>query len=146
MRYAIGAVLSGLFIVGLLLCCESVAPENSETVVFNKGYNAGFQMGTEETLRVAAEKGLGEFYYDESVGRQAFHWFVDGPAALPASADATSANPTASVLEDTGHQYIAKRTLTRHGSMRKHRAHKPREARVDAGPWMELTTLRGEGV
>ena len=144
MRYAIGAVLSGLFLVGLLLCCESVSPATPETTVFDKGYNAGFQMGTEETLKVAEEKGLGEFYFDESAGRQAFHWFVDVHRTRTESADGS--HPSASDLENAQHQYVAKRSLTRNGALRKHRANKLREARVDAGPWMELTALRGEGV
>jgi hypothetical protein len=143
MRYAIGAILSGLFIVGLLLCCESIAPAPSETTVFDKGYNAGFQMGTEETLKAAVDKGLGEFYFNESTGREAFRWFVDVRQTQGASADA---QPTASDSENAGHQYVAKRTLNRHGALRKHRGHKPREARVDAGLEMELTALRGEGV
>jgi hypothetical protein len=130
MRYAIGAILSGLFIVGLLLCCESIAPAPSEATVFDKGYNAGYQMGTEETLKVAVDKGLGEFYFNESAGREAFRWFVDIPKTQGGSANAADAQPSANDSENAGHQYVAKRTLTRHGALRKHRVQKPREARV----------------
>jgi hypothetical protein len=143
MRYAIGACLSGLFIVGLLLCCESLAPPPSEDFVFDRGYNAGYQMGTEETLKVAADKGLGEFFFDESAGRQAFHWFVDASKTR----DAEEAGAAATATESASHhQYVARRTLSRPGSTRKHKVQKLREARVDAGSWTDPTGLRGEGV
>ncbi|HVW02112.1 MAG TPA: hypothetical protein VHB77_17305 [Planctomycetaceae bacterium] len=144
MRYAIGAGLSGLLIVGLLLCCESIAPAPSEDFVYDRGYNAGYQSGTEDTLKVAADKGLGEFFFDESAGRQAFRWFVD-EASGAHSARAADAAPT-TTGSSSQQQFVARRSLSRPGPMRKHKVQKLREARVDAGSWTNPAGLRGEGV